>query len=129
MSAPLTIADRLAIAPPDTLDIGRTVAPDWLAAGSDDDVLARPEVVALTSLLASTSPYLSGLAKRDLDRYRVCLTAEPKDCIATLCVALRATAESEAPDATGLKAVMSAARKAKSKAALLIALADIAGLW
>ncbi len=86
---------------------------------------AAPKFAALLAGLAEGSPYLWELASAEPARLQALLDANPDDRFAAL---LSETAEAVA--ATGDEAeAMRLLRRMKSEAALLIALADIGGVW
>lgn len=125
---------RLAAAPcPCAADEARGRVTDWLAeiAGTAaGETLARlhaasPRLDALLMTLAGGSPFLWDLVRASPQRLLVLLEAEPErrfnDVIADAKQAITATHD-EAE-------VMHALRRMKAEAALLIALADIGGIW
>jgi len=79
---------------------------------------------ALVMGAAGCSPYLARLMERDPDFAKAALTADPQETFAQVLadVAMVATLDKQA-------AVMTALRRAKDRAALLIALADLGGVW
>ncbi|MBX9739367.1 MAG: bifunctional [glutamine synthetase] adenylyltransferase/[glutamine synthetase]-adenylyl-L-tyrosine phosphorylase [Beijerinckiaceae bacterium] len=89
------------------------------------DVLARPNVRALILGIANHSPYLWRLVTGDPDRLARLLAQAP-DAALDACLS-RAVAQSR--ESEDEQALMRALRLAKQEAALLIALADIGGLW
>ena len=106
---------------------------DWLAeldAASAAQVLTQlfadhPKVEALIAGLAESSPYLWDLARVEPERLVAILTSEPERRFnAVLSDAYRAVAASP-HDAE----VMRLLRRMKAEAALLMALADIGGVW
>jgi glutamate-ammonia-ligase adenylyltransferase len=105
---------------------------DWLAG------LGAPEATALEALLdaqpvlrrlleslAESSPYLWDLASREPDRLLRLLSANPDQHLAEL-LARESRAAASAEDQTE---AMQRLRRMKAEAALLIALADIGGVW
>jgi [glutamine synthetase] adenylyltransferase / [glutamine synthetase]-adenylyl-L-tyrosine phosphorylase len=84
----------------------------------------HPPVRALIEAIASSSAYLWELARADPARLVALLKTDPDERLASL----RAAAEDIPADATDVKA-MRLLRFMKAEAALLIALADIGGLW
>lgn len=105
---------------------------DWLGDISPDDAgalkdisAAFPQAKAILEGIAEASPYLFDLIRADAVRAVRLLQSEPDDHLAALIdktVADVAAASDEAE-------VMSALRRMKSEAALLIALCDIGGVW
>ncbi len=87
-----------------------------LSEGDDD--------AALIAGAAGCSPYLARLISRDPDFARVVLSGDASDVFATVLADVAATIAMEKQ-----AAVMVALRKAKDRAALLIALADLGGVW
>ncbi len=78
-----------------------------------------PEVVEFLAAVAGCSPYLKGLMARETDWLREALD-DPEPAFAALLAGL---------DGTALEALPDALRRAKRRAALLTALADLGGLW
>ncbi|TXJ11367.1 MAG: bifunctional [glutamine synthetase] adenylyltransferase/[glutamine synthetase]-adenylyl-L-tyrosine phosphorylase [Afipia sp.] len=105
---------------------------DWLGDISPDDAgalkdisAAFPQAKAILEGIAEASPYLFDLIRADAGRAVRLLQSDPNDHLAVLIdktVADVAAASDEAE-------VMSALRRMKSEAALLIALCDIGGVW
>jgi [glutamine synthetase] adenylyltransferase / [glutamine synthetase]-adenylyl-L-tyrosine phosphorylase len=87
------------------------------------EALASKRVRDLLIGLADHSPYLWKLAAEDPARLHRLLTSPPGDSLDALVASLLARRESEDAD------IMRALRQAKGEAALLIALADIGGVW
>jgi glutamate-ammonia-ligase adenylyltransferase len=79
---------------------------------------------AVLACLGGNAPYLAGLALREPDTLAAILAHGPDLVVDEVLAALRAL-----PPETGRAALASALRQAKRRAALAIALADIAGLW
>lgn len=75
------------------------------------------------SSVHALSPYLGGLMERDTDRLRRMLDADPSYLIAEICEGL---SDFEAEDEKDLRREL---RLKKQEAALVIALADLAGAW
>ncbi len=73
----------------------------------------------------AVSPFLTDVMVRDPDFAVACLGTSPEDGLATLCDAVRA----EVAAASDEPAARSALRRARAKAALIIALADLGGAW
>ncbi|WOJ89245.1 bifunctional [glutamine synthetase] adenylyltransferase/[glutamine synthetase]-adenylyl-L-tyrosine phosphorylase [Methylocapsa polymorpha] len=82
-------------------------------------------VRALLAALADHSPFLWRLASVDPSRLALCLEAPPDVCLET-CLAALDKACDAAPDEA---AIMRALRRAKQETALLIALADLGGVF
>jgi [glutamine synthetase] adenylyltransferase / [glutamine synthetase]-adenylyl-L-tyrosine phosphorylase len=125
VAAPRALAD----------DAGRARVDAWLAELTSDD-LARvlsdimathPPVRALIDAVASSSTYLWDLVRADPARLAALMEADPDERLA----GLRAAAgELGASDAAQSDAdIMRGLRIMKAEAALLIALADIGGVW
>ncbi len=99
-----------------------------IAAALDGDagqVLALPNVERAILGTLDGSSYLSGLMRRSPARLVRVLGAEPEALLA----ALEADAMELARTAPGMPALMSGLRAVKNEAALLIALADLGGVW
>ncbi len=99
-----------------------------IAAALDGDagqVLAAPNVERAILGTLDGSSYLSGLMRRSPARLVRVLGAEPEALLA----ALEADAMELARTAPGMPALMSGLRAVKNEAALLIALADLGGVW
>jgi glutamate-ammonia-ligase adenylyltransferase len=100
------------------------LAPDQAAA--IDDLCARfPLARTILQGIAEASPYLFDLIRADAARLIRLLECEPDRHLA----ALIETTCREVTAATGEADVMHLLRRMKSEAALLIALADIGGIW
>src|SRR6185437_8502320 len=98
--------------------VGQTAAVKSLLA-------ANARLGALLAALADHSPYLWELVSSDPDRLLRVLQADPDSHLATLLdVSSRAIAASK-DEASAMRLL----RRMKSEAALLIALADIGGVW
>jgi [glutamine synthetase] adenylyltransferase / [glutamine synthetase]-adenylyl-L-tyrosine phosphorylase len=112
---------------------GRARAAEWLsgitrtAAGKGLKALieAYPAVGDLLAGIAAAAPYLWDLARADPARLVRLLSRDPEEELAALLARTRRTAAA----ARGSAAVMRALRRMKAEAALLIALADIGGVW
>lgn len=87
-----------------------------------DTLDAMPRARDLVLAAGSDSPYLRDLALRRPARLAAVLQADPDDHIETIVARLAPVQADEA-------AVMRAVRTAKQEAALLIALADLGGVW
>jgi glutamate-ammonia-ligase adenylyltransferase len=86
---------------------------------------ARPLIKVLLQSLSESSPFLWELASREPERLRRLLGCDPDDHLAAL---LAGTAEAVAKSDDEAEA-MRLLRRMKAEAALLIALADIGGVW
>ena len=107
--------DRLA----DLAAGAREVAPDLVA------LLQSPSIARLMAGIASGSPYLFELARSDPGRLLRCLTRPPEEHIEALCAEVRAAVAR----ASTIAEAMTPLRRFKSEAALLVGLADLAGVW
>jgi len=113
-------------------EAGRARVDAWLAdlAGSDAAhalshiMAAHPPVRALIDLVASFSPYLWDLVRADPERLAALVRSDPDERLAQL----RETA-ADVPAGASDADVMRRLRIMKAEAALLIALADIGGVW
>jgi glutamate-ammonia-ligase adenylyltransferase len=85
----------------------------------------QPKAAALVTTLADGSPYLWDLASSDPARLAALLEADPE---ARLDALLKAAARAVAATRDEAKA-MTTLRRMKAEAALLIALADLGGVW
>jgi glutamate-ammonia-ligase adenylyltransferase len=117
---PRSLADRIAAAP---LPYDAACADDALA-GLDPD-LARGPLGPVLHGAGGSAPYLAGLIRRHGDWLSGIATEAPESTLAVLLAELR-RAGAEAPDQPTLSRLL---RRAKSRAALLIALADLGGVW
>ena len=86
---------------------------------------ARPEVRALLGGLADHSPFLWRLAAQDPDRLARLLATPPRTALALCLDAMDAACAA----AAGPRDAMPALRKARAEVALLVALADLGGVW
>jgi glutamate-ammonia-ligase adenylyltransferase len=124
---------RLAGALPVSSSEGSKRVCDWLAeikTGAAGKALAaqNAERPALTNLLASiaeTAPYLWDLVRVDAGRLLRLLTSDPDKALESLLAATQRSAAS----ARTQPVLMRVLRRMKMEAALLIALADIGGVW
>ncbi len=112
---------------------GRSQLAEWLssiartAAGKavGSIVADHPPLAGLLAGIADAAPYLWDLIRADPARFVRLLGRDPEEGLAALLVAAReATAA-----AKGSAALMRNLRRMKAEAALLIALADIGGVW
>jgi glutamate-ammonia-ligase adenylyltransferase len=105
----------------------------WLAdikANTAGETLARlgarhPELKNLLAGIAETAPYLWDLVRADPTRFVRLVTGDPDSVLAALLAETQRSAAT-ASSQTALKRVL---RHMKAEAALLIALADIGGVW
>jgi [glutamine synthetase] adenylyltransferase / [glutamine synthetase]-adenylyl-L-tyrosine phosphorylase len=124
---------RLAGALPRASAQGRDRSAEWLSsiAGSAAGkslkslVSAQPRLRAMLSGIAGTAPYLWDLICADPARLSRLITANPETELA----ALLKTAQRAGATARGVAGLMRSLRRMKTDAALLIALADIGGVW
>jgi glutamate-ammonia-ligase adenylyltransferase len=109
----------------DSLAARITTAPRAHDAARGDDVVARVGVsgaaAALVAGAAGSSPYLAGLCARHAAWLAETLDTAPETALATLLEGLTA--------GQGLRETAAALRQVKARAALLIALADLGGVW
>jgi [glutamine synthetase] adenylyltransferase / [glutamine synthetase]-adenylyl-L-tyrosine phosphorylase len=125
---PLTLAERLTSAPQLSLpDLARAKLKDLLdAADGQLAKLARKKPVSALLLgLADHSPYLWRLAVADPARLAALLTRDPQESLEACLATLSMRCDTALDDAE----MMSAVRAAKQESHLLIALADIGGVW
>ena len=112
---------------------------DWLAAGETQasevadfmrDVARNTQWRGLLDAVFGNSPFLSGLLLDHPSTFMAFALQGPEDCVAAV-IASVTTDKGAAPSAPegDIAAVMADLRRAKAQIALLIALADIAGLW
>jgi len=90
-------------------------------------LLAGPKQTKLGDIVASiaeTSSYLWELIRTDADRFAEILQSDPEERFASMLAAAWSTGE-----ATAEADAMRTLRRSKSETALLIALADIGGVW
>jgi glutamate-ammonia-ligase adenylyltransferase len=114
-------------------EIGRRRLADWLneiaavaGAGDIKDLLhAHPSVEALLSGLAEGSPYLWDLVRAGPARLLRVLRATPEEYLENL---LQGTAR-DVGNTDDPQRAMQSLRRMKAEASLLIALADIGGVW
>jgi glutamate-ammonia-ligase adenylyltransferase len=78
----------------------------------------------LVAAIAEASPYLWDLIRADADRFAAILEAEPEERLASVLANAWSAGEADAETEA-----MRRLRRAKAEAALLIALADIGGVW
>jgi glutamate-ammonia-ligase adenylyltransferase len=89
------------------------------------DLLDRPQVRDLIGGTLSCSPYLAGLIRRDPDRLVRLLDCVPDEHLARLASGLG----DEVSAAPSISDAMRLLREFKSEVALLVALADLGGVW
>jgi glutamate-ammonia-ligase adenylyltransferase len=113
-------------------DVARSRVSDWLADVSSADskslkslLSKQPIIGTLVNSLAESSPYLWDLTTREPERLLRLLLANPEQHFATL---LRDHGHAAAVSKDEAEA-MRELRRMKTEAALLIALADIGGVW
>ena len=129
----ITLAERIVAAPYLVVpEAARARLLEWLAdlpgaqANSLKALLAAyPTVNTLLESLAESSPFLWNLVSRDPDRLVRLLGADPDQHLA----ALLTTNGNAAAAADDVSEAMGQLRRMKAEAALLIALADIGGVW
>ena len=128
-----TLAERIATAPRlvDPTSAHVRVA-DWLAGLASADARplstllgANPIVSTLLESLSESSPYLWELVSREPDRLLRLLRANPEQHLVALLAEHSRAAASSADEADAMRLL----RRMKAEAALLIALADIGGVW
>ena len=129
----MALVRRLAGALPLASAEGVARLADWLAeikasaAGKALTALRaeHPAVADTLASIAATAPYLWDLIRADPARLHRLATGDPDRALASLL----AQAQKTAGAARSQDALMRALRRMKSEAALLIALADIGGVW
>src|SRR6185312_15762599 len=127
------LADLIAIAPRlSDPDAARSRVSDWLAEASSSEAKAlkgvfseRPTIASLVESLGESSPYLWELATREPSRLLHLLRANPGQRLAAI-LDKHGQAAAASKDEAG---AMRELRRMKAEAALLIALADIGGVW
>jgi [glutamine synthetase] adenylyltransferase / [glutamine synthetase]-adenylyl-L-tyrosine phosphorylase len=133
-SNPGSLARRIAVAPPlHAAEEARARVEDWLAeiaatpagAALRHLLAEHPALTALLAALAEGSPYLWELARKEPQRLLALLEADPERCFDDGLAAARRTIAATRDEAE----VMRLLRTMKADAALLIALADIGGVW
>ncbi len=87
--------------------------------------LDKPRVAALLAALADHSPYLWRLATKDPDRLRQLLASQPAASLARCLDRMQAGCDA----VHAAVATMPVLRSAKAEVALLVALADLGGVW
>lgn len=122
------LADRLVSAPClSDANLARAKMKDLLdeGGGALGKLAKQKPVAALLLGLADHSPYLWRLAQADPERLAGLLARDPDESLALCLATLRARCDAAADDAEA----MSALRAAKHESHLLVALADIGGVW
>ena len=128
-----TLAELITVAPRLTdQKAARARVADWLAGLAQGEskplkalLTAKPIVNTLLESLTESSPYLWELASREPKRLLRLLSANPDGQFASLLVKYGGAAVSGKDEAEAMRLL----RRMKSEAALLIALADIGGVW
>ncbi len=93
------------------------------------DLVVDPPVRALLAGLAEHSTFLWGIAMRDPDRLATLLDASPEESLARLVADQRAAGRPEPENNVDLEAVGRRLRRNRQALALLVAMADIGGVW
>jgi [glutamine synthetase] adenylyltransferase / [glutamine synthetase]-adenylyl-L-tyrosine phosphorylase len=127
------LIQQLAGALPVSSIAGSKRVSDWLAeikTGAAGKALAalhaeRPSLAILLASIAETAPYLWDLVRADGARLLRLLTSDPDNTLGALLAATQRSAASAHTQPT----LMRVLRRMKAEAALLIALADIGGIW
>jgi glutamate-ammonia-ligase adenylyltransferase len=121
------LADRLAAAPvlADARLAGEKMKDLLAARPALKALMRRKPVEALMLGLADHSPYLWRLAQNDPERTESLLTQDPHASLDACLAQMRSACDAASDDA----AAMHALRRGKQASHLLIALADIGGLW
>ncbi len=128
---PASLAARLMVRPrPSRPDVGRERCEAWrrsLDAASPLPAMSRlPKVEGLLEVLADHSPYLWRLVTADADRLYRLLTDDPSRRAATCLDDMDRACDLPAVTAPDLMRIL---RRAKAETALLVALADLGGVW
>ena len=132
-TAGATLAERIVTAPHlAEPKLARARVAEWLAGLAQAQarplktlLAAHPVVTTLLESLAESSPYLWELASREPARLLLLLGSDPEQHLAALLAGnARAVAATE-DEADAMRRL----RRMKAEAALLIALADIGGVW
>ncbi len=127
-SGPVSLAERLTSAPQlSQPDLARAKLKDLIeeADGELAKLVRKKPVSALLLGLADHSPYLWRLAAAEPVRLAGLLTRDPQESLEACLATLSARCDTALDDAE----MMSAVRTAKQESHLLIALADIGGVW
>ncbi|MEM7774188.1 MAG: bifunctional [glutamine synthetase] adenylyltransferase/[glutamine synthetase]-adenylyl-L-tyrosine phosphorylase [Pseudomonadota bacterium] len=96
---------------------------------ADIACLDNAEVVTLLAGIDAGSPYLRMLVNRDPALVLSLLRDDPDVRLHNIVLQLQALAEACPTNAAGFRQLMSEARRLKCEAALLIAFADLGGVW
>jgi glutamate-ammonia-ligase adenylyltransferase len=118
------LADRITATP---VAFDRERAAAVLADG--DPALGRGELGELIRGATGSSPYLARLAARHQDWLAEAVAQSPEAALDAILDGMRAAVDEAASQAAGQAPVRQALRRAKARAALLIALADLGGVW
>jgi glutamate-ammonia-ligase adenylyltransferase len=127
------LAERM-VAAPQLIDAGaaRARVADWLSEIDEAEAAslrslfgAHPTVAKVVESVAESSPYLWELASREPARLNRLLNADPDRHLADLLDSHSRAAAGTEDDAEAMRVL----RRMKAEAALLIALADIGGVW
>ena len=133
MTVPARAAFATRVVAPTADDAGHAAVERWLAEVADSPdaatlksiLAAHPAVRALLDTVASHAPYLWDLARADLARLVMLLQADPDAHLQERLAAIATAAAAADSEAEAMRLL----RSAKAEAALLIALADIGGVW
>ncbi len=118
--------------PPADLERASTIQEEWLKAAQQhpedlrawcESVVNNHQVRPLIQGIFGNSPYLSDLIFKHPAIFRDFLENGPEECLNSILGSLRK------PASENTAATMAGLRRSKAQAALVIALADIAGLW
>jgi [glutamine synthetase] adenylyltransferase / [glutamine synthetase]-adenylyl-L-tyrosine phosphorylase len=128
-----SLAGRMAGALPRASRQGRAPLAEWLSSigrtapgkALASLVAEHPALAKALGGIAGSAPYLWDLARADPARLLRLLTSDPEIEWAALLAGMRKAAAA----AKGAAVLMRVLRRAKAEAALLIALADIGGVW
>jgi glutamate-ammonia-ligase adenylyltransferase len=132
-AAGASLAGRIVAAPyPVDAEAARAAVAGWLDELTEAErtpikaLLGRyPTVAALLERLAESSPHLWDLASREPDRLLSLLNADPDEHFAAVLQEYGSAASTTGDEAEAMRLL----RRMKAEAALLIALADIGGVW
>jgi glutamate-ammonia-ligase adenylyltransferase len=108
----------------------RSLVDDFLATAGDaaevlNNQLKKLKIRELLEGIADSSPFLWGLVREDLSRFLALLRESPEQHFSKIIEEAAVSARAASDDAD----IMRILRKMKQEAALLIALADIGGVW
>lgn len=133
-STPLALSEAMAVFPVELADERARARLSEI----DEEVSVRPELSRLAGILTmpgprsvlgavlAGSPYLGGLATRDLERLQRVLSSNPHERLDSIAHRLMAAA---IDPSTTMPILMRELRLAKAEVALLIAMADLGGVW